>query len=194
MQFVSADSEKEQEEEEEEQNHTAQSHATPVARSPGVTFQSPMRQCETMETEIQHSGETMPPRSGTSAENYEFAVHGLLALGSGLGIFGSAEVNYSTRPTTGDRQSIHTDGTEINIAHEVPIFQRFSAERAIERQPMQDWQSMGIPTSDGSVELPHERVLDLLKHYRYKIAPCVGSFYNTAEGEDADELVKAGHL
>jgi hypothetical protein len=180
LQFVSGDSEKEQEEE--EQNHNAQSHAIHIARSPVITFQSPVRQCETMETEIQHSGETMPPRSGTSAENYEFAVHGLLALGSGMGSFGSAEVNYSIRPTTGDRQSIHTDRTEINIAHEVPNFERFSAGRAIERQPMQGWQSIGSPTSDGSVELPHERVLDLLKHYRYKIAPRVGCFYNIAEG------------
>ena len=192
LQFVSADSEKEQEED--EQNHIAQSLANPVARSPVVAFQSPVRQCETMESELQHSGETMPSRSGSSAENYEFAVHGLLALGSGMGSFGGAEVNYSIRPTTGDRQSIRTDRTEINIAHEVPLFERFSAERAIERQPMQDWQSMGIPTSDGSVELPHERVLDLLKHYRYKIAPRVGSFYSITGGEDANGLVKAGHL
>ena len=192
LQFVSGDGEKEQDEE--EQNDVAQSYTTPIARSTIVTFQLPVHQSETIETEMQHSEKTTPQQSGTSAENYEFAVHGLLALGSGMGRLESAEVNYSPRSTTGDRQSIHTDRNQITIDHEVPIFERFSAERAIEGQPMQVWQSMGILASDGSIELPHERVLNLLKYYRYKIAPRVSHFYNIVEKEDADTVVKAGHL
>jgi hypothetical protein len=192
LQFVSGDGEKEPEEE--EQNHIAQRHATPVDRGTVISFQSPVRQGEAMETEMQHSEKPISLLSDTSVENYEFAVHGLLALGSGMGSFGRAEVNYSPRPTINNCQPTDANRTKITIAREVPIFETSNGERRIERQSTQDWQSMVFSTSDGSVELPHERALDLLKYYRYKIAPCVGYVYNNAEGEDANMLVKAGHL
>jgi hypothetical protein len=192
LQFVSGDGEKDHEEE--EQNHIAQSHATPLDRGTIIPFQSPVRQGEAIETEIQHSEKPTPLLSDTSVDNYEFAVHGLLALGSGMGSFGRAEVNYSPRLTTNDCQPTNANKTKITITREVSVLERSSGERRIEPQSTQDWQSKGFSTSDGSIELSHERVLDLLKYYRYKIAPCVGYIYNKAEGEDANMLVKAGHL
>jgi hypothetical protein len=192
LQFVSEDGDKELEEE--EQNKIEQGRGARIENSSVVTFQSPAQQDESVELEMRLSEETMPPRSNTSTENYEFAVHGLLALGSRMGIFENAEMSYSPRPRTGDHPSTHTDRNEMNIAQTLPIFEGDGAESATQRQTTQNWQSMDAPTSDGFVELPLERVLKLLKHYRYEIAPCVGSFYNVAEGRDADRLVKAGHL
>jgi hypothetical protein len=191
-QFVSEDDEKELEEK--EQDKIEHGRGAPNGSSSVVTFKSPAQQDESRETVVQPREETMPPRSDTSAENYEFAVHGLLALGSGMGIFENAEMNYSPRPRTGDHQSTLTDRDEMNIAQNLPIFEGNGAESAIQRQTMQTWQSMDVPISDGFGELPQERVLELLKHYRYEIAPRVGSFYYVADRKNADRLVKVGHL
>ncbi|KAF2800259.1 hypothetical protein K505DRAFT_355826 [Melanomma pulvis-pyrius CBS 109.77] len=150
-----------------EANEVKDRHETPAERSPIVTFISPV---EAKVTEAPQSQEAMPPASSPSTDSYEFALHGLLALGSGTGGVVNAEVNFSPRTGSGDNASMNTVQGEINMDQIVPTIEDFNAEKNVENQIVEDWRSINVPSSVGFEEVPHERVLELLKHYRYDVA------------------------
>ncbi|KAL1596399.1 hypothetical protein SLS60_009045 [Paraconiothyrium brasiliense] len=109
-----------------------------------------------------------------SAERYEFALHGLLALGNRNNdgdINGEPEVNFASIDFA------ETDHATLPRQPSVAMNQFHTAPNPIvvaesqERPKMQSWPSI---SAISSVEIPHmtdERILELLKHYRYNIAP-----------------------
>ena len=105
-----------------------------------------------------------------SADNYEFALHGLLALGSRTGGFVHTELNFAPRAVSSSTlpppDTIEDDVSMVQI---FPIMEDRNGERAVSDQ-VQDWRSTSIAENEGSEQLPQDRVLELLRHYRYEIA------------------------
>lgn len=120
----------------------------------------------------QRPGDASLEKSPT-VDNYEFALHGLLALGAGS----SENLNTITSPTPDNglangisAQVTHHETTEM----QAPVMQERSEEECIDRQKnTQVWRLFDIPESLGSNILPQERHLELLKCYRYGVAPWV---------------------
>ncbi|KAF2439754.1 hypothetical protein P171DRAFT_435619 [Karstenula rhodostoma CBS 690.94] len=109
-----------------------------------------------------------------SAERYEFALHGLLALGSvngGADVNGESEVNSASM----DFNEPHHAALPNQVSIAVDQFPTEPNSMIVgefqERLSLQSWPSMStIP----SVEIPQiadECILEYLTHYRYKIAP-----------------------
>lgn len=109
-----------------------------------------------------------------STKRYEFALHGLIALGnaSGADVEKEAEVNLTSLdvPET-ERLTLSADIT-------MNQFQTNSNATMIGNlgtPKLHSWQSMSALSP---IEVPHmtdERVLECLEHYRYNIAPWVSS-------------------
>ncbi|KAF2186577.1 hypothetical protein K469DRAFT_572399 [Zopfia rhizophila CBS 207.26] len=110
-----------------------------------------------------------PPRS-PPADNYEFALHGLLALGSGNAGVANVGFNLSPRTVPADSLSSNTlqdEMTQPSIAQAEPEGGEQTAGLLAETQATRDWQLAN------AIDLPQERVLELLRHYRYEVAPWV---------------------
>ncbi|PVH98824.1 hypothetical protein DM02DRAFT_680929 [Periconia macrospinosa] len=105
-----------------------------------------------------------------SAERYEFALHGLLALGNG----NAEPTNHQIQHATPNPEVDEID--DIQITTVVPSDpQHFSVTSAGERpDSLERTQSWASGQTDGSrmvLGASEQQAYELLKHYRYRIAP-----------------------
>lgn len=112
-------------------------------------------------------------RKSPPADNYEFALHGLLALGNSNAGALNAEVQFSPDDLRmGDGLPTGTtpvEGSRLGIFAQA----NFGEERAGQAAQDSNWHLTDMPASEALDALPQEHHLELLKHYRYEIAPWV---------------------
>ena len=98
-----------------------------------------------------------------------------------------SELNFSPPVVTGDDVSLTTVQHEMPQAQTAPVMEGFDARKSVGDQMVQDWRSNKVATGECLRELPPERVLDLLKCYRYDIAPWVSWGLHMVSGQKANK-------
>ncbi|KAF2465385.1 uncharacterized protein BDR25DRAFT_318620 [Lindgomyces ingoldianus] len=133
---------------------------------------SPIQQPESADAEEITGNDELATTRSSSAENYEFALHGLLALGAGNAGIINADHSVSPRTVLADSISSSHLQDKINVAQAQFALDGFSSDQGgVENQPEQSWEVIGTQDDVIIEDLSHERALELLKHYRYQIAP-----------------------
>ncbi|KAF2013997.1 hypothetical protein BU24DRAFT_452773 [Aaosphaeria arxii CBS 175.79] len=107
----------------------------------------------------------------TSSDNYEFALHGLIALGTSHEPIPGEQIQFSPEMSVTDhRASLSREDTTPTFGQQ--LHEVFTNEgRQDVGGTSQSWQLTDHPEASEQQELSQERVLELLKHYRYEIAP-----------------------
>jgi hypothetical protein len=145
---------------------------------------------ETQET-VSQQLESTTLRKSPPADNYEFALHGLLALGnSNAGII-NGEVQFS--PDNLHMGDPLPTGTPQVEGSRLGIFAQagFGEERTGQPAQEPNWALADAPANEALDALPQQYHLELLKHYRYEIAPWVSlhedGYYSDKDGS-TDEI------
>jgi hypothetical protein len=110
-----------------------------------------------------------------SAERYEFALHGLLALGSGDSGGGVNGESASIDFTEADRATLHSQ-TSVAMESFPTESNPMIVEEFQDRPNLQSWPSMSAISSVEIPQMTDERTLEYLTHYRYNIAPWVSLY------------------
>ncbi|KAJ4352071.1 uncharacterized protein N0V89_007417 [Didymosphaeria variabile] len=109
-----------------------------------------------------------------SAERYEFALHGLLALGngnSGGDVNAEPEVNFATIDFAETDHATLPSQTSVAMDRIQTEPNPMIVGECQERPKLQPWPSISTISSVEMPQMTDERVLEFLKHYRYNIAP-----------------------
>ncbi|KAF1954974.1 hypothetical protein CC80DRAFT_549693 [Byssothecium circinans] len=119
-------------------------------------------------TVTEHNRRSSQP-IGPSDERYEFALHGLLALGSGITNAIDPQLEFPILPAN-ETTSIN-ESVSVSVPHTQPRSVAFDVDGMTLSEGSPSWNLTHITNSGGVPELSDEQILVLLKHYRYRIAP-----------------------
>lgn len=127
-------------------------------------------------------------------DRYEFAVRGLLALGTGNGaslIAPSNIPNSSNLNQTAQRHSVPVSGDGI-ASLEALEHQHQKNNVDVRREPNMSLSSIRASSIRAS-NISQERMLELMRHYRYEVAPWVG-IASMSEAHPMADSSTAGYM
>ncbi|KAJ4299910.1 hypothetical protein N0V90_005157 [Kalmusia sp. IMI 367209] len=137
---------------------------SPISTSVEPHFASPK--------DSQNSERAQEPQS-PSAQRYEFALHGLLALGSANGgpDAGESDGDFAHMMLPEREHVALEDPTGVTLEPLETLSNVVDIQEIRPTPELQPWPSIGATSEAVMLQMTDERILEYIKHYRYNIAP-----------------------